>query len=110
MRAGLMRDRVTILTKTVSSDGMGGQSESWSEVATVAATVVTGSNRIVEAAGQAAPIVTQRVRMRYRSDVSDQDRLAWNGDLLDIIDVSPTDGRKREMIAVCSKRVGESYP
>lgn len=109
MRAGQLRQRVTLLARTVVSDGMGSQTESWSAVATLPAMVTASTARYAEGAGQDTPVVTHTVKVRARPDLTAENRFAWDGSLLEIVDVSPN-AKGSELTAVCRKRVGEAYP
>lgn len=104
MRSGRLRERVTIQQRTMASDGMGGQTETWSTLATVWAGVLPRqANReaLVIAANQLQARSGFDVRIRYRDDVSPSMRVSWRGNTLEVESVSDPDQRKREIVLSC---------
>ena len=87
MRAGLLRERVTIESVTETRDAFGGVVQSWSTFATVWARVVSakGDEAIRAAAEQAQHAV--RFQLRWLDGVTPAMRLAWDGRTYDIRDV-----------------------
>lgn len=107
MRAGRMRARVTIQSRTITQDALGQAVESWSTVATVAADVrmAGGSERFVSGGDQEQAAIDYVVRMRYRSDVTPLMRLVWGSRTLDIESAVDPDGRGRELVCRCIERL-----
>jgi SPP1 family predicted phage head-tail adaptor len=95
MRAGDLRDRITLQRVTRIADEMGGQQEDWSDLATVWACVrpVGGRDRLdamrLGAAGE------YRITIRWRADAAGQpyyttaDRLIWCGRQYAVRNVQP---------------------
>ena len=105
MRAGKLRERVTIQQKTLVSDGMGGQSETWATLATVWAAVkpnIAGAREAMTgAAGQVQARTVYEVRIRYRDDIDAKMRVLWRGNTLEIESVSDPDQRQSESVLLC---------
>lgn len=93
--AGDLRERVTIETPTRVGDGTGGESVSWSALATVWADVaaLSGSEVTLGERDEARGRFT--VTMRYRDDVSAEMRLVWRGKILNIRALRDPDGHRR---------------
>lgn len=89
MRAGPLRERVTIQSKIVARDSFNAEVITWVEVATVWMAVEPLSGREYIAARQAQSEVTTRFRCRYRADVTSAMRLVWRTVPYSIIEVIP---------------------
>ncbi|MFZ4124567.1 MAG: phage head closure protein [Rickettsiales bacterium] len=90
--ASRLRERVVIQSRALTSDGLGGNSESWTTLATVFAQVVavSGAAREQVIAQQREARNAYRIVMRKRSDVTTQMRLEWQGKILHIHGVVPS--------------------
>lgn len=110
MQSGRLRNWITIQSRTLSQDALGGSVETWSALATVPANVrmVGQGERYIPSADQEVALVTHRVRMRYRDDVSPLNRIVYGTRVLDIESAVDPDGRSRELVCMCSERVGET--
>lgn len=101
LRAGDLRERVTIQQQARTPIGGGESEPTWTDVDTVWASVEPLTGREAERAGQAAATQPHRVRMRYRADLSVtvQRRLVWrrsDGDVpLHVVSVAEIGGRRR---------------
>lgn len=102
MQAGDLDQRVTLLEKGGAPNGMGGTTETWTAVATVAAKVVALNGREQVIAMQVAPATTYRVTIRSRSGVSEEMRLSWAGKTLDIRSAPPAQ-RSAFMTLTCEE-------
>lgn len=104
MRAGDLRDVISIQKPTVIEDDIGGQSEGppTTVVADLPAAVedlALGQERIT--AGQLRGSVTKRVRIRYREDVTDDMTVLWKNRTLEIglVQLLQQDGETRLLCA-----------
>lgn len=100
MRAGTLRDRVTIQRRD-SYLGQWGHESAWRDVATVWAEVkATGGAEGFKDKG-----IDGRtgyvIRLRYRADVKSTDRMIYRGSVLDLVSVVDPDGRRRALECVC---------
>jgi SPP1 family predicted phage head-tail adaptor len=85
---GELRHRVTIQNATEASDGAGGFTATWSDVATVWAKVEPLRGYEAKEAMQLEAPTIHRIFMRYRSDVrANTSRLVFDGRNLDIKEV-----------------------
>jgi len=77
MRAGLLRNRITIQQKTASQNAAGEPIYTWSTLYTAWASIEPMSAR--ESVSGTAPIqeVTHKIEMRYRDSVSPEMRVSW---------------------------------
>jgi SPP1 family predicted phage head-tail adaptor len=98
IRAGELRDRVTIQQPTTTSGGAWGPQPGWSDLTTVWAKVlrVAASERSVQDGVQS--VVSHRITMRYRPDLTSKHRLVYRGRPLDIVGVNDPDGRRHELL------------
>lgn len=101
MRAGQLRHRVTIQAQTTTQDEYGQPVQTWSDVATVWASVEDLSGREFFAAQQIAAEVTTRVTIRYRAGIEPDMRVIAGGRTLDIRSVQDPDGRRRQLVLMC---------
>lgn len=85
--SGQMREQVTIQEPVEQQNPLGETSLTWSDVATVSASVVGVSARDYFAAQQAGVIVTHRIRIRFYPGLNHQHRLLWRDRVLEISSV-----------------------
>lgn len=98
IRAGELRDRVTLQRWTPADDPRWGQGGSWTEYATVWASV-TPTQAVERLRDQGVQSeVSHQIRLRYRPDVAAKDRVLYRGKPLDVVGVIDPDGRKRELM------------
>lgn len=92
-------DRRVILEAPVStSDGAGGATVAWQELATVWAQVETLSAAERERSGRLAGIATHRVSIRARDDVESGQRVVVDGRVLAVRATRPAGVRDRYLI------------
>jgi SPP1 family predicted phage head-tail adaptor len=110
-RAGELRDRVTIQSKTTVADGQGGRTTTWGTLDTVWARVspVRTAERLQAAAIGA--LQAYQVTIRSRSDVTTAMRLSWtpfragSAKTLEIHGVTPLDGGRSFLLLDCAEVV-----
>ena len=88
-----LNQRVTINQPVITSDGTGGQSVSWMELATVYAEVVPVGNYTVERnlADSVNAQAGYRVTIRARTDVTADMRVVWKSHTLLIVSMHEAD-------------------
>lgn len=103
MHAGALRERVIIQQRTSTPDGQGGRDVVWSTLATTWAMVepLTGTERLQ--AGAETSVLSHRITMRYRADVSAVLRLVWRRRVLEIHTVASPDARREWLVLDCSQ-------
>lgn len=103
MQAGRLRERVTIQQQSITRDSYGAEVITWSDVATVWASVLPGASgeRFIAGAVQEQAEITHTVRIRYRTGITPKMRLRWEGRFLYVETVTDPDGRTRETVLMC---------
>lgn len=104
MRAGKLRNRLTLQQPVRTPDGQGGFTLTWTDVATVWADIRQLAGREYLLAQQLGTALSHEVSIRYRADVI----ASWRGKdtdntVLDIHSVSNPDGLKRETLLLCEQ-------
>ncbi len=105
LKAGDLRDRVTLQAGAHTDDGVGGRTESWTTVGTLYAQVLPTGGRERLEAGSMRGVQGWRVTLRYRSGVTVAHRLLWNGTPLDIQSVADPDGKRERLVLFCESGV-----
>ena len=102
---GNMKYRVTIQQPSLTPDGAGGFSESWSTVATVYAAITPLTSGEQLKFGQIEATTTHQVVVRYRTDITpgmiliDEDNVTYS-----IISVSAQQGQKKYLALLAAVR------
>ena len=106
MKAGDLRNRVIIQSKSVTRDGYGAEVITWSTHATVWAAVEPLRGREWTETRQVQADVDTRVRIRYLSTVTPSMRVLWGTRVFEII-APPihVQERKRETHLMCREQV-----
>jgi SPP1 family predicted phage head-tail adaptor len=84
MAAGELDQRITLQSLALVSDGGGGSTETWSNVAILWAKVVPMSGRERLQADQLESPANYRVTIRRRTDITAGKRILWQGKPLNI--------------------------
>jgi len=100
IRAGLMRERVTVQAPSESRNMTGEATLAWQDVGEVWASVDGLSSREVLQAMQANAIASHKVRMRFFPSISHEHRLLWRGRNLEIASVTERENRTMHEILV----------
>lgn len=112
MRSGTLRERVTIQSYTTAQNSNGEPIKTWANLATnptVWANVGSRASgeRFISGGEQIQATVSHTVRIRYRDDVTVKMRLIWRTNrTLEIENVIDPDGRKSDLILMCSEVQG----
>lgn len=106
MQAGQLRERIAIQSYTAASDGMGGETQSWSTVATVWGRVrmVNGQEQFTAANERIQGTVSHKVNLREKAGgvtLTIRHRLLWLGRTLEIVSIGDMEGRHREQVVMC---------
>jgi SPP1 family predicted phage head-tail adaptor len=84
MRAGELRERITLQSNTSTRDGFGAEVPHWSTVATVWAKVVATSGNEQIATGASVVTTIYTITLRERDDIDQSMRVLYDGLPLDI--------------------------
>ena len=101
MRAGALDQRVTIERLMVTLDEYGGAVEAWAALQTVWAAVEPLNGREYFAANTIIAEVTTRIRMRYRADLTQVDRINHDGTLYNITSIINPRSGDSELVLMC---------
>lgn len=104
MRAGRLRDRLTLQAYVETKDAIGGTVQEWQDVRKVWAEVrgVSGRNFMSASAEQAE--ITSEILMRYRPGIEAGMRLVRGTDVYTIVAPLP-DAKRTELRCMCTRGV-----
>ena len=102
MEAGKLRHQVKLQRVTVAADSHGDQTKTWTDLATVRASIEPLSGRELVNAQAMQSDVTHRVRMRYVAGVQTKHRIAFGSRVFDIRAVRDIDERNLELEMLCT--------
>jgi len=103
IRAGDLRERVTVQIASGTTNALGETVLAWSNSSAVWASVEGVSAREALAAGQQDTTITHKVRLRYLPGLTQQMRFAWRGRTLEIVSLLEH-GNRSEHEAICQER------
>jgi SPP1 family predicted phage head-tail adaptor len=101
MRIGQLDQRVTIETPTEVQDQHGGTGTTWSDKATVWASITGESGGEVQEGGKTRARARYTVKIRYRDDLTTKDRIRHRGRVLEIESMPDVHQRKDTLELVC---------
>lgn len=104
MRAGRLRDRLTLQGYGEVKDAIGGTRKEWFDVGGVWAEVRGLSGRAFLSASAEQAEITCEILMRYRPDVKARMRLVRGDEVYTIVSPLP-DPKRRQLLCMCSERV-----
>lgn len=99
---GKLRERVTVQVPSGNVNALGETVLSWSDSATVWASVEGVSSREALATGQQDTTITHRVRLRYVPGLTQQNRFSWRSRTLNIVSLLEY-GNRSEHVAICEE-------
>lgn len=103
MRAGDLRQRVTINSKTATQDSLGAEVITWVEFATVWAAVEPVTGREFMDGRQITAEVTTLIRIRKMDGISPEMQVVFGSKVYDILSVIHVEERNREIQMVCQE-------
>lgn len=104
MRAGSLRHRVNLQTRSATADGFGEPAQTWTTThANLPASVEPLVGREMIAAQAVQAPVTHRVRLRYVAGVEAAQRVLFGSRVLDVHTALNRDERNRELELMCSE-------
>lgn len=107
MRAGRLRHRLTLQSKTYTANAYGEQVVTWSDEATVWGAIEPLSGREYFAQSQIQAEATVRIVIRYYSTIDETWRVKHGGLYYNIVDVLNHDLRNRMMTLMCRQGVSD---
>jgi SPP1 family predicted phage head-tail adaptor len=103
MRAGPLRQRVTIKDKSVSQNSYGEEVITWNDVDTVWAAVEPLRGREFLEGKQITAEVSTRIRIRYRSGITPEMQVVFGSITYDIHSIIHIEEREREIHLMCQE-------
>ena len=103
MRAGKLRQRVTIQDKSVSQNTYGEEVITYVDWATVWAAVEPLRGREFLEGRQITAEVSTRIRIRYRSGISPEMRVKFGSKVYDVHSIIHIEEREREIHLMCQE-------
>ena len=107
MRAGRLRHRLTLQSKTYTANAYGEQAVTWSDEATVWGAIEPLSGREYFAQNQTQAEASVRIVIRYNSTVDETYRVKHGGLYYNIVDVLNHDLRNRMMTLMTRQGVSD---
>jgi SPP1 family predicted phage head-tail adaptor len=106
MEAGKLRHQVKLQRVAVSADSHGDQTKTWTDLATVRASIEPLSGREFLQASQVMSDITVRIRIRGRSDITltPKDRVLYGTRTFDIRHVIDWGDRGTDWQLLCTER------
>lgn len=105
MRAGLKSERITLETKQVTRDAVGGEGVTWTTFFTTWAQAEPLSGRELVSVRAVYADVTTRFQFDYLEGVHPALRVTWRGGAYDILEVIPV-RKRRELQILCRGPAG----
>lgn len=105
MRAGRLRNLVTIERKTGARDDDGGERVTWATLVSVWAAIEPLNGKEFLGSEQTQSEVTGKIVMRYPVDVKPQDRITYGGKTYAVHALLQTRLDRREVVALVSEGV-----
>ena len=106
MRAGLLRNRITIQTNAQTVDSFGDLIAGWTDLyAGVPATVTPQSGKEGSTNDETTSEVTHKITLRYLPNITTKHRVYYDSRSMDIQSVINTQERSRTLVLMCVERV-----
>lgn len=103
MRIGPLRHRLTMQEQSVTRASNGEELIAWVTADTVWGNVRPASGReaFVSAGDQQLAVITHRVEIRWRADLTPKMRFLWDGRILEIEQVGDPSGKRASLVVQC---------
>jgi SPP1 family predicted phage head-tail adaptor len=98
MNSGDLRHQITLQSKTETSDGMGGITETWADQLTTWAQIDPPKSREFFGNGQMQTEIVTRIRIRYRPNISHEWRVKFGTRYFEITSIVNPDECNQELI------------
>ena len=106
MRIGDLSKRITIQYQTNVSDGMGGSTVSWVDLATIFAAIWPVSAAETIAGNATSMVISHRIRIRYRSSFKPSWRIKFGNRYFSIISIINPSERNQVLDLMCKEAAG----
>lgn len=103
MRAGDLRRRITLQTRSSTRDAAGEPAHTWTDTVTTWADIQPLSGRELELAQAISNEVSHQVTIRYRPGVTAAMRVVYQGNYFNILTVMDVDMQHKQLQMMCSQ-------
>lgn len=103
MKAGELRHKITIESRTNSQDAYGAVTETWATHVTAWASIEPVTAKEYFEQGKVIGEVTTKITIRYQSGITSLMRVAWGSKIYGIIMVGNTAERNKEIMLLCKE-------
>ena len=103
MLIGELNKRITIQSKTMASDSMGGYTETYSDHATVWAAIWPVSAKEMVQANSTTMVVTHKIRIRYRGSLRSSWRIKFGNRYFAIVGMSNPNEKNEYLDLLCKE-------
>lgn len=93
--AGRLRHRIKIQSLGLADDGMGGQTEAWSDMANVWASIEPLTGKELFIAQQVESNVTHKITMRYLAGITTKHRILFGSRVFEIVSIRDEEERNK---------------
>lgn len=110
MSAGAKDQQITLQRATATADGIGGTTQAWANLATDAtvwAAVRAKAGREAMGEGRMAATFVTLFTIYNRADLSELDRIAWNGEVYNIRSLRREGGRNLDLVIEAERGVAQ---
>ena len=107
MRAGRLRHRLVLQSKTITRDSYGAAIVAWATQATVWGSIEPLSGRELSAQSQQQAEATVRIVLRYYSGLDETWRISHGGKYYDIVNTINQDMRNHTLTLLCRQGISE---
>lgn len=104
--AGKMRQRIRIEQPVLTPDGLGGATRAWQTVTTVWGEIISGGGNESSRAGQLSSVVTHRITLRWRADITPEMRVVFGTRVFAIRAIIERDGKRRSIELLTEEGAG----
>lgn len=105
MRSGQLRSRITFQEPIETRDNYGSVTITWSDVATISASMWPISGKEYVSMAQTQSAVTTRIWLRYRVDLNTKMRIKFKDRIFNILQIINPDERNIMLEMVCAEEV-----
>lgn len=100
MRAGLLKEKIDIITPNITTNDYGEQTTEWEHKYSTRARLIHTSGNRIEPNGEIFYSYTKTLEIRDYVPVDDFDRIVWNEKQYRILDIEPDEGQMKKILRV----------
>lgn len=103
MNIGVLNKKITIQSKTSTTDNLGGYNDVWSDLVTVFAAIWPVSASDVVANNTTTMIISHRVRIRYRNGIMSNMRIKFGARYFAIVSIINVNEANKQLDLMCKE-------